>query len=154
MDDLELPEAAQENVEQAAAPIEQAIEQAAAAAAVDPVAQLKQLAAPRKGLTLEQSYNMIFQSWQCCGQHMFGAQHADVLTEARHIYDKIAENDANLAADVKTLRDDVVKFLELVKDVKTNAKTVKKNAVERMAGNIIRSSFNPLAATLRSSALP
>eukprot|EP00971_Amphidinium_carterae_P160597 3183951-Amphidinium_carterae.2 len=118
-DDPELPAAAQET--------------AAQAAPVDPAAQLEQLTAPHEGLTLEQSHNMIFQSWQCLGQHMFGAQHANVLTEARHIHDKLAENDANLAIDVKTLKDDVVKFFELIEDVKKTAKTVKKNAVERMA---------------------
>eukprot|EP00971_Amphidinium_carterae_P165181 3274420-Amphidinium_carterae.1 len=79
---------------------QEAAQTAAAAPPIDPAAQLEQITAPRDGVALEQAHSMIFQSWQCLGQHMFGAQHANVLIEARmaallrfqQIHDKLSES--------------------------------------------------------------
>eukprot|EP00971_Amphidinium_carterae_P156365 3099838-Amphidinium_carterae.3 len=50
----------------------------------------------------------------------------DLLVRFQHIHDKLTESDTRLAAEVKTLRDDVLKFHSILESVKVTA-------VDRMA---------------------
>eukprot|EP00971_Amphidinium_carterae_P343455 6483209-Amphidinium_carterae.1 len=114
---------------------------------VDPAIQ------PTQGVTLQQSYNMINDSWECLAQHTFGAQHANALLEARvisleqatpklmtdimkritHIYEKLNENDTTLGGQLGILKEDVKVFFEQIDNVKKAADHVKAQIVERMA---------------------
>eukprot|EP00971_Amphidinium_carterae_P161062 3193595-Amphidinium_carterae.1 len=108
---------------------------------------------PTTSVTLQQSYNMINESWQCLAQHTFGAQHANAVLEAKvisleqatpklmteimkritHIYEKLNENDTNLGGQLNIIKEDVNLFMDQLDEVKIAADHVKNQTIERMA---------------------
>eukprot|EP00971_Amphidinium_carterae_P015679 309385-Amphidinium_carterae.1 len=77
-------------------------------------------------VSLQQSFNMINESWQCLAQCTYGSQYAGAVLEQRvlsleqaspkmmtdivkritHVYDKLNENDTNLGGQLNILKED------------------------------------------------
>eukprot|EP00971_Amphidinium_carterae_P189652 3764453-Amphidinium_carterae.3 len=85
---------------------------------------------PTAAVTLQQSFNMINESWQCLAQHTYGAQHAGAILEARvmtleqaqpklmtdivkrvtHVYERLNENDTHLGGQLNILKEDCLLY--------------------------------------------
>eukprot|EP00971_Amphidinium_carterae_P214001 4246943-Amphidinium_carterae.1 len=142
----ELEQAAQAIVEQALdAPIEPTVP-VETPQADDPAHRPTQI-------SLQQSFNMINESWQCLAQCTYGSQYAGAVLEQRvltleqaspknmadivkritHVYDKLNENDTNLSGQLNILKEDVSLFIGQINDVKAAADNLMKKTIERMA---------------------